>query len=100
MTSFERGRRLDSCAFRNARVSSTTAAATAGVNSGNTVGAIVNSSGSLTSSQERKKRISLARASGVASTWSTGSATSSALGRSAGVADDRPTVSGGASASV
>ena len=38
-------------------------AATAGVNSGKTLAAIVNSSGSLTSSQAMKKRSSLSRAS-------------------------------------
>ncbi len=48
-----------------------------------------------------KNRISFARASGVASSRSTVFATSSAVARlAAGAADDRPTVSGGASASV
>jgi hypothetical protein len=62
---------------------------------------MVNSVGSFTSSHEMKNRISFARASGVASSLSTVCATASDDPRlAAGEADDRPTVSGGASASV
>src|SRR6185503_9215012 len=94
VTSLRVGAAFESCALRNAFASSTIAAASAGVNSGNTVGAMVNSVGSRTSSQETKNRSSLARASGVASTLSTVACASPAE------VNDRPTVSGGASASV
>jgi hypothetical protein len=101
VTSLRVGAAFDSWALRNAFASSTIAVASAGVNSGNTVGAMVNSVGSRTSSQEMKKRSSFARASGVASTWSTVDCTSPGVARPVpGLADDRPTVSGGASASV
>ncbi len=82
-------------------VSSTTAAATAGVNSGNALAAIVNWSGSLTSSQARKNRINLSRACGEARTRSKVARASSGVPRYAsGVADESPIASGGPSASV
>ncbi len=65
-----RGEAVASCRSRNALVSSTTAAATWGVNSGNVLAAIVNSSGSFTSSQARKNLRSFERASSVAKTLS------------------------------
>ena len=65
-----RGAALPSCCVRKDLVSATTAAATAGVNSGKALAAMLNWSGSFTSSQARKNRISLSRAAGEASTWS------------------------------